>query len=43
MHGDIQRWLHMQIEEKVLNLASLVTHMRKDLRLGAVVGMYLMF
>jgi hypothetical protein len=31
----------MQIEDKVLQFASFISNMRKDLRLGGLVGIYL--
>ena len=39
--GSYQQWLQLSIEDKLLQFASFLSNMRKDLRLGGVVGVYL--
>lgn len=39
--GSEDQWYACQVEDKLLHLASFLQHMRKDLRLGGIVGIYL--
>jgi hypothetical protein len=41
--GSLEGWLNLSIEDKLLQFASFLSNMRKDLRLGGVVGIYLTF
>ena len=36
-------WLQLSIDDKLLQFASFLSHMRKDYRLGAIVGVYILF
>ena len=43
MHGNTDSWLSLSIDDKLLQFASFLSHMRKDYRLGAIVGVYILF
>lgn len=43
MHGNTDSWLQLSIDDKLLQFASFLSHMRKDYRLGAIVGVYTLF
>ena len=43
MNGNTDRWLSLSIDDKLLQFASFLSHMRKDYRLGAIVGVYILF
>lgn len=43
MHGNTDMWLQLTIDDKLLQFASFLSHMRKDYRLGAIVGVYCLF
>lgn len=43
MHGNTDSWLQLSIDDKLLQFASFLSHMRKDYRLGAIVGVYILF
>jgi hypothetical protein len=36
-------WLQLTVDEKLLQYTSFLSHMRKDYRLGAIVGVYILF
>lgn len=36
-------WLEMSVDDKLLQFTSFLSHMRKDYRLGAIVGIYIIF
>ena len=40
--GGIEAWNKLNTEDKLLQFASFLSNMRKDLRLGGLVGVYLM-
>ena len=42
MHSSSDNWLRLTADEKLLQFASFLAHMRKDYRLGAIVGVYLL-
>jgi hypothetical protein len=37
----MNEWMNFSIEDKLLQFASFLSHMRKDLRLGGLIGIYL--
>ncbi len=41
--GSFQAWQQLSIEDKLLQFASFLSNMRKDLRLGGVTGVFLVF
>ena len=43
MQGKTDMWLQLSIDDKLLQFASFLSHMRKDYRLGAIVGVYVLF
>ena len=43
MHGNTDMWLQLSVDDKLLQFASFLSHMRKDYRLGAIVGVYVLF
>ena len=43
MHGNTDSWLSLSTDDKLLQFASFLSHMRKDYRLGAIVGVYILF
>lgn len=43
MHGNTDMWLQLSVDDKLLQFASFLSHMRKDYRLGAIVGVYIIF
>ena len=40
LQGGQDQWMTMQLHDKMLQFASMLSNMRKDLRLGGLVGMY---
>ena len=40
LNDDINSWLGMAVQDKLLQFASMLQNMRKDLRLGGLVGLY---
>lgn len=40
--GGTEAWNRLSLEDKLLQFASFLSNMRKDLRLGGLVGVYLM-
>ena len=40
--GEVTSWLNLSFEDKLLQFASFLSHMRKDLRLGGLTGIYLL-
>lgn len=43
MNGNTDMWLGLSIDDKLLQFASFLSHMRKDYRLGAIVGVFILF
>lgn len=43
MKGNTDMWLQLSIDDKLLQFASFLSHIRKDYRLGAIVGVYILF
>ena len=43
MGGNTDSWLQLSIDDKLLQFASFLSHMRKDYRLGAIVGVYILY
>lgn len=43
MNGNTDMWLGLSVDDKLLQFASFLSHMRKDYRLGAIVGVYILF
>lgn len=43
MGGNTDTWLQLSIDDKLLQFASFLSHMRKDYRLGAIVGVYILY
>lgn len=42
MQGTTRAWLSLRLDEKLLQYTSFLSHMRKDYRLGAIVGLYVL-
>lgn len=42
MQGTTKAWLHLRLDEKLLQYTSFLSHMRKDYRLGAIVGIWVL-
>jgi hypothetical protein len=40
--GSMQKWQQFTIDDKLLQFASFLSNMRKDLRLGGLVGIFLL-
>ncbi len=38
-----ENWMRLSIEDKLLQFTSFLANMRKDLKLGGLVGIYLIF
>ena len=43
MNGNTDMWLGLSVDDKLLQFASFLSHMRKDYRLGAIVGVFILF
>jgi hypothetical protein len=41
--GGFENWMRLSIEDKLLQFTSFLANMRKDLKLGGLVGIYLIF
>jgi hypothetical protein len=41
--GGFENWMRLTIEDKLLQFTSFLANMRKDLKLGGLVGIYLIF
>lgn len=41
--GNFDKWMKLSIEDKLLQFTSFLSNMRKDLRLGGLVGVYIVF
>ena len=41
--GGFDNWMRLTIEDKLLQFTSFLANMRKDLKLGGLVGIYLIF
>ena len=41
--GGFENWMRLNIEDKLLQFTSFLSNMRKDLRLGGLVGIYIIF
>jgi hypothetical protein len=41
--GNFENWMKLGIEDKLLQFASFISNMRKDLRLGGLVGIYIVY
>lgn len=41
--GGFENWMRLNIEDKLLQFTSFLANMRKDLKLGGLVGIYLVF
>ena len=39
-HGDFAQWMTLTVVDKILQFTSLLQHMRKDIRLGGLVGIF---
>jgi hypothetical protein len=42
MHNNSELWLRLSSDDKLLQFASFLSHMRKDFRLGSIVGVYIL-
>ena len=42
MNNNTDMWLQLSVDDKLLQFASFLSHLRKDFRLGAIVGVYLL-
>lgn len=42
MHGNSKMWLQLSIDDKLLQYTSFLSHIRKDYRLGAIVGIFIL-
>ena len=40
MNGGIQQWVTLTFQDKLLQFTSMLQNMRKDLRLGGLIGIY---
>ncbi len=43
INGGLDAWMKLSIEDKLLQFASFLANMRKDLKLGGLVGIYVIF
>ena len=41
--GGFENWMRLTLEDKLLQFTSFLANMRKDLKLGGLVGIYLIF
>jgi len=41
--GGLENWMRLSVEDKLLQFTSFLANMRKDLRLGGLVGVYIVF
>jgi hypothetical protein len=41
--GGFENWMRLSVEDKLLQFTSFLANMRKDLKLGGLVGIYLIF
>jgi hypothetical protein len=41
--GGFDQWMRLSLEDKLLQFASFLSNMRKDLRLGGLIGVYQIF
>lgn len=42
MGGSMDSWMRLSVEDKLLQFTSYLSNMRKDLRLGGLVGVYIL-
>jgi hypothetical protein len=43
MGNSMDNWMKLGVEDKLLQFTSYLSNMRKDLRLGGLVGIYILF
>lgn len=41
--GSLENWMKLTIDDKLLQFTSFLSNMRKDLRLGGLVGIYILY